>query len=137
MLIVLGLVAAGTFVGWVVGHYAGRHTSTVTVSGSSTSPAPTRSSTATTAKGGAAVGGGNPKAGRQLFAANCGGCHTLKVAGTSGTIGPNLDQVKLPLSLVLDRVTNGRGAMPSFRQQLSEQQIEDVATFVVASTSGR
>jgi cytochrome c oxidase subunit 1 len=134
---VLGLVAAGTFVGWVVGHYAGRPTNTVMVSGSSTSPAATTGATTTTATPGALPGGGNPAAGRQLFAANCGGCHTLKAAGTSGTVGPNFDQVKPPLSLVLDRVTNGKGAMPSFRLQLSKQQIKDVAAFVVASKSGR
>jgi mono/diheme cytochrome c family protein len=45
--------------------------------------------------------------------------------------------VKPPLSLVLERVTHGKGAMPSFGQQLSRQQIKDVAAFVVASTSGR
>jgi plastocyanin len=30
--------------------------------------------------------------GKQLFVAKCGACHTLSHAGTSGTIGPNLDQ---------------------------------------------
>ena len=31
------------------------------------------------------------QSGQQLFTANCGSCHTLSAAGTSGTIGPNLD----------------------------------------------
>jgi plastocyanin len=30
--------------------------------------------------------------GKQLFVAKCGACHTLAHAGTTGTIGPNLDQ---------------------------------------------
>lgn len=29
----------------------------------------------------------------EFFATNCGGCHTLSQAGTTGTVGPNLDQV--------------------------------------------
>ncbi|MDQ3875074.1 MAG: c-type cytochrome, partial [Actinomycetota bacterium] len=32
--------------------------------------------------------------------------------------------------LVVDRVTNGKGAMPSFKDQLSEKQIQDVAAYV-------
>jgi mono/diheme cytochrome c family protein len=139
VLIVLGLVTAGTFVGWVVGHYAGRHTSTVTIahgSSAATTSATTTTTTTAATRSGALLGGGKPVAGGPIFAANCGGCHILKAAGTSGAIGPNLDEVKPPLSLVLDRVTHGKGAMPPFRQQLSKQQIKDVAAFVVASTSG-
>jgi cytochrome c oxidase subunit I len=138
VLMVLGLVAAGTFVGWVVGHYAGRHTATVTIargsSGATTSATTPATTAATTSS--ALLGGGNPTAGSPIFAANCGGCHTLKAAGTSGTVGPDLDQARPPLSLVLDRVKHGKGAMPPFGQQLSKQQIKDVAAFVVASASG-
>lgn len=68
--------------------------------------------------------------------AGCGGCHTLAAASSSGSIGPNLDDAKPDLALVVDRATNGRGAMPSFKDQLSEQQIADVAAYVVSSTSG-
>jgi hypothetical protein len=68
VLMVLGLVAAGTFVGWVVGHYAGRHTSTVTIAGSSTSPTATAGATTTpTTTRGALLGGGNPAAGRPIL----------------------------------------------------------------------
>jgi len=36
---------------------------------------------------------GDPEAGQQVFAANgCGSCHTVAAAGTSGTVGPNLDE---------------------------------------------
>ena len=34
-------------------------------------------------------------AGRDVFVAQCGSCHTLSDAGTSGTIGPNLDETTL------------------------------------------
>ena len=69
--------------------------------------------------------------GKAIFAsAGCGGCHTLAAAGSSGTVGPNLDEAKPSKQLAIDRVTNGRGGMPSFKGQLSEAQIEAVATFV-------
>ena len=80
---------------------------------------------------------GDAAAGEAVFAsAGCGGCHTLEAAGSSGNVGPNLDQSKPALELVLDRVTNGRGAMPAFKDQLEEAQIQNVAAFVVQSTSG-
>ncbi|HEY5318833.1 MAG TPA: c-type cytochrome [Solirubrobacteraceae bacterium] len=34
---------------------------------------------------------GNVVQGKELFASKCGACHTLSHAGTTGTIGPNLD----------------------------------------------
>ena len=78
---------------------------------------------------------GDAAAGESVFAsAGCGGCHTLEAAGTSGTVGPNLDQAKPDAALVVERVTNGKGAMPSFKGQLDEQQIQDVAAYVVEST---
>jgi mono/diheme cytochrome c family protein len=80
---------------------------------------------------------GDPTAGKQVFAtAGCKSCHTLKDAGATGTVGPNLDQAKPPLDLVIDRVTNGKGVMPSFSGQLSEKQIADVAAYVVQATHG-
>jgi mono/diheme cytochrome c family protein len=68
--------------------------------------------------------------------AGCGGCHTMEAAGSSGTVGPNLDDSQPDFELVVDRVTNGAGAMPAFEGQLSEQEIADVAAYVVESTSG-
>jgi len=80
---------------------------------------------------------GDSTAGKQVFeTAGCKSCHTLKDAGATGTVGPNLDQKKPPLDLVVDRVTNGKGAMPSFSGQLSEKQIADVAAYVVQATHG-
>ena len=80
---------------------------------------------------------GDPVAGKQVFKTGpCAGCHTLADAGTSGTVGPNLDQAKPPLSLVVQRVTKGAGAMPSFKGQLTDKQIADVAAYVVKATGG-
>jgi cytochrome c553 len=81
---------------------------------------------------------GDPAAGKDIFVnvAGCGSCHTLADAGTSGAVGPNLDDAKPDHALVVDRVTNGAGVMPSFQGTLSEQQIQDVAAYVVQATSG-
>ncbi len=80
---------------------------------------------------------GDPVAGKAVFlgASGCGSCHTLADAGTSGTIGPILDDAKPSFELAVDRVTNGQGAMPSFSSTLSETQIADVAAYV-SSASG-
>ena len=92
--------------------------------------------TAETEPEGNGGGEGDAAAGADVFAsAGCGSCHTLADAGTSGTIGPNLDDSQPSHDLVVDRVTNGAGAMPPFKDQLSEQQIQDVAAYVVESTS--
>jgi mono/diheme cytochrome c family protein len=81
--------------------------------------------------------GGDATAGKQVFeTAGCKGCHTLKDAGATGTVGPNLDQAKPPLSLVVTRVVNGQGQMPPFKGTLSDKQIANVAAYVVKATGG-
>jgi mono/diheme cytochrome c family protein len=81
--------------------------------------------------------GGDPVAGKKVFlTAGCSGCHTLKDAGSTGTVGPNLDDAKPPLSLAVLRVTHGAGAMPSFSGQLSTKQIADVTAYVVKASGG-
>jgi len=80
---------------------------------------------------------GDPVAGKQVFlSAGCKACHTLKDAGATGTVGPNLDEAKPPLGLVVERVLNGKGAMPPFKSSLSTKQIADVAAYVVKATQG-
>jgi cytochrome c553 len=84
-------------------------------------------------------GGGKIPAtdGKDIFQqAGCTGCHTLADAGSTGTVGPNLDDAKPPESLVVDRVTNGKGAMPSFKGKLTPQQIQAVAKYV-SSVAGK
>jgi mono/diheme cytochrome c family protein len=80
---------------------------------------------------------GDPTAGKKTFlSAGCTGCHTLADAKATGTVGPNLDQVKPDYRLATARVTLGKGQMPSFKGQLSAQQIADVAAYVVKATGG-
>ena len=78
-------------------------------------------------------GGGDAAAGEPIFVESCGSCHTLEEAGTSGTVGPNLDDSTLDVAAVVEQVTNGGGAMPAFGGQLSEEEIQNVAAYVVAS----
>ena len=88
----------------------------------------------TTGGGGGGGGGqGDAAAGKEIFVANCGSCHTLEEAGTSGNSCPGLDDVSVDFDGVVQQVTNGGGGMPAFQGTLSEQQIQDVAAFVVAS----
>jgi mono/diheme cytochrome c family protein len=85
----------------------------------------------------AAYKGGDATAGKQVFAsAGCTGCHTLKDAGSTGTVGPNLDQAKPAATRVFIRVTKGAGAMPSFKGQLTTKQIADVIAYVTKATGG-
>lgn len=80
---------------------------------------------------------GDPVAGKTIFKNGpCAGCHTLADAGTHGTVGPNLDQLKPPLSLVVQRVTQGGAIMPPFKGTLTDKQIADVAAYVVKATGG-
>jgi cytochrome c6 len=71
--------------------------------------------------------------GGQLFKANCGSCHTLSAAGTSGTVGPNLDQISLPAAAIEAKIRSGGGVMPSFTGKLSDQQIKAIASYVSSS----
>lgn len=83
----------------------------------------------------AATAEGDPQAGERIFAAQaCGSCHTLQAAGTSGTIGPDLDQLAPGRDAIVEQVTNGGGGMPAFGNTLSEQEIRDVAAYVFEST---
>jgi len=72
----------------------------------------------------------NTTNGKDIFTANCGSCHTLKDAGTNGTVGPNLDQLKPAFAIVQHQVINGGGAMPAFKGTLTPAQITAVAKYV-------
>jgi cytochrome c6 len=78
---------------------------------------------------------GDPAAGKAVFtSAGCTTCHTLKDAGSHGTIGPDLDQLKPPEARIVTQVENGGGPMPAFKGQLSAKQIQDVAAYVFTAT---
>jgi hypothetical protein len=93
------------------------------------------------ASGGSSKGSGNGSsgsgsssssaAGAAVFAsAGCANCHTLKAAGASGTVGPNLDQLQPSADQVRGIVNSGGGGMPSFSGKLSSAQIAAVASYV-------
>ena len=87
---------------------------------------------------------GAEKHGRILFGEHCAVCHTLAAANANGKVGPNLDQLKPPASLVLRTINNGclqkppstsdpqnclgQGTMPA--QIIQGKDAEDVAQFV-------
>jgi len=96
---------------------------------------PTKSAPATTTTGGATTTAAAPD-GKALFQANCAGCHTLKDAGTHGTVGPNLDQLKPPESRIALQVKNGGAVMPSFASKLTQAQIQAIAQYV-SSVAGK
>jgi len=117
---------------------AGGATATTATTNSTPAPAPspptttaTQTQTQPTTTSG---GGGNSSLvaqGKDVFAkSGCASCHTLKDAGATGTVGPNLDQAKPPKDLVVERVTNGKPPMPAFKGQLSDQEIQAVAEYV-------
>jgi cbb3-type cytochrome c oxidase subunit III len=74
--------------------------------------------------------------GKAIFKGECSSCHTLKAAGATGTVGPNLDQLKPAEARVVKQVTNGGAIMPAFKGRLSPAQIRAVAKFV-ASSAGK
>ena len=81
---------------------------------------------------------GDATAGKEVFlgTAGCSGCHTLADAGSTGTIGPNLDAIKPTYDQVVAQVTTGGGGMPPFKDTLTEEQIQDVAAYVSSATQG-
>ena len=101
---------------------------------SSPPPASTTTTGGETTTGGGSSG--DAANGKAVFAsAGCGSCHTFSEAGSSGSVGPNLDDASPSFDKVVSQVTNGGGPMPSFKDQLSEQEIRDVAAFVSGSSS--
>ncbi len=71
--------------------------------------------------------------GKKLFSTAvpaCGICHTLKDAGSEGAVGPILDELKPNQIRVTTALNNGIGAMPSFKDKLSPEEIRAIATYV-------
>ena len=88
------------------------------------------------------------RAGAELFAQNCGGCHTLSVAGTQGSAsnvstreykdGPNFDQRRESAEDVLFAIQNGgfsSGPMP--QNIVTGEEARQVAEFVARFSGGR
>ena len=122
VLAALGLAFAFAVGGYLVGRETGGGGGETTV----TQPAGT---------GGTAAG--DPAKGKELFASSgCGGCHVLADAGGAGQVGPSLDaNPHLTGALVVARVTSGKAAMPAFGDQLDEEEIADIAAYVLQSAA--
>ena len=145
------------FAGWAVGHYTSLGTKppatvvrTVTV-GSTSTPTTTTATTPTTTS---SPGGGNVAAGKALFASNgCATCHTFAPAGSSGTIGPNLDTAPAQdakadgnmnlAAFVKQSITDPSayiakgfkdGLMPKNFGSLPASKINDLVAFVLSGT---
>nr|WP_199173528.1 cytochrome c [Acidovorax sp. 56] len=78
--------------------------------------------------------------GKQLFLTlqpACAVCHTLQAAGAQGQVGPVLDEIQPNAERVLRALRNGIGAMPSFAEKMTEQDMQAVARFVAQSTGAK
>ncbi|MBK5230414.1 MAG: cytochrome c [Thermoleophilia bacterium] len=91
--------------------------------------------------GGGANGGGGATVvkgpAQETFAAKCGGCHTLAAAGTHGSAGPNLDDLKPDKVRVLNALMHGGtggGVMP--KNLVTGARADEVAGFV-ANSAGK
>jgi cbb3-type cytochrome c oxidase subunit III len=91
--------------------------------------------------GGLANSHADQQAGQKLFTQNCGGCHTLAAAGTSATVGPNLDDAfasdrrqgfkqSTIQNVVLDQIRLASAPMP--RNLVKGEDAQNVAAFVAA-----
>lgn len=70
--------------------------------------------------------------GRQLFVRNCGSCHTLADAGTSGSAGPDLDAHPWRAVSVREVIASGPGLMPA--ELVAGTGAEAIAAYVAAAT---
>ena len=95
--------------------------------GSDSSSSSSSSSTQSTSSGGTQSASAQ---GKQVFTQNCKGCHALKDAAATGSVGPNLDDLAPDKSTVVRQVNNGGGPMPAFKGKLTDAQISAVATYV-------
>ena len=70
-----------------------------------------------------------------LNKAVCSTCHTLADADSNAQIGPNLNEIKPDKMTIMNAVTNGIGVMPAYEDQLTPEEIEAVAHYVLTSAA--
>lgn len=101
--------------------------------GSGTDESVTTETTDTTATEGETTETGAADGSAVFASAGCGSCHTLAAAGSSGSVGPNLDDLQPDAAAVEAQVRSGGGSMPSFEDDLSDAEIAAVAAYVAES----
>lgn len=78
--------------------------------------------------------------GKALFLSNaapaCAVCHTLQDAGSAGTIGPDLDELKPDAARIKKVLQEGMGVMPSYADSLDDASRDAIAAYVVHATGG-
>jgi mono/diheme cytochrome c family protein len=84
---------------------------------------------------------GNGFRGARVFVnSGCADCHTLATVGAGGTRGPDLDRHfrthSHSFEFLVSQIANGGNGMPAYRSRLSQQQLRDVATFLVNVAGG-
>jgi mono/diheme cytochrome c family protein len=72
----------------------------------------------------------------QFTSLGCASCHTLKAAGSHGSVGPDLDKLRPTVAQVERQVTDGGGVMPSFRGRLKPAAIHALAVYVAGAAGG-
>jgi len=92
------------------------------------------------------------KTGEQIYtAAGCGACHTFGKAGSSGNIGPNLDELAAQAGKLTDLSAEEytkesilkpdaftvqgfqKGVMPSFEGRLDEKQVQELVKYLLGN----
>jgi hypothetical protein len=76
---------------------------------------------------------GDATAGKPLYIAFCGKCHTMQAAGSKGTLGPNLDNDKINFNCVVSAVAQGVGGIQAeyILRFITFNQVYDVAKYVM------
>ena len=153
----VALIFPAAFAGYAVGHYTslGKPQATVTVNVGGTVTTPTTNSATTTSATTTSSLGGQIAAGKTLFGSQgCGSCHTFTAAGSSGSIGPNLDSAPATdaaadgnmdlAKFIKESIVNpsayiakgySDGLMPkTFGTSLKPAQIDDLVAFILSGT---
>jgi mono/diheme cytochrome c family protein len=162
-LLFVALLFPAAFAGYAVGHYTslGKPPTTITVSVGRTTTTPTTTSAATTTTSTTSTTStssvsGDAAAGKVVFtgSSGCAGCHTFTPAGSSGTIGPNLDTAPAQdakadgnmnlAAFIRQSITDPEayiakgysgGIMPAtFSTSLTSKQINDLVAFIYSGT---
>jgi mono/diheme cytochrome c family protein len=124
----LAIAVAAATAGLLLGYYVGGERSGVAATKRRTVTV-TKTVVRTTARP-------DRRAGKRVFVTVCSRCHTLESGDWTGN-RVNLTELQPSYRAIVDQVTGGGIAMPSFKGKLSKREIRDVAAFVAAEAAKR